>query len=87
MRGARIHKLNNIDVDIARKPSVVITGLGGSGKSSLAFGTLQAEGQRRYVKSLSTCARLFLQLMDKLDDHHRAKGHLAQSAFYRWHGD
>jgi excinuclease ABC subunit A len=67
IRGARTHNLKNIDLDIPRNKLVVITGLSGSGKSSLAFDTLYAEGQRRYVESLSTYARQFLQLMDKPD--------------------
>ena len=64
VRGARTHNLKNIDLDIPRNRLVVITGLSGSGKSSLAFDTLYAEGQRRYVESLSAYARQFLQLMD-----------------------
>ena len=67
VRGARAHNLKNIDVDIPRDRLVVITGLSGSGKSSLAFDTLYAEGQRRYVESLSAYARQFLQRMDKPD--------------------
>ncbi len=67
IRGARTHNLKNIDLDIPRNQLVVITGLSGSGKSSLAFDTLYAEGQRRYVESLSTYARQFLQMMDKPD--------------------
>ena len=67
VRGARTHNLKNIDVDLPRNALVVITGLSGSGKSSLAFDTLYAEGQRRYVESLSAYARQFLQLMDKPD--------------------
>ena len=67
IRGARTHNLKNIDLDLPRNQLVVITGLSGSGKSSLAFDTLYAEGQRRYVESLSTYARQFLQLMDKPD--------------------
>ena len=67
IRGARTHNLKNIDLDIPRNKLVVITGLSGSGKSSLAFDTLYAEGQRRYVESLSAYARQFLQLMDKPD--------------------
>jgi excinuclease ABC subunit A len=67
VRGARTHNLKNIDLDIPRHKLVVITGLSGSGKSSLAFDTLYAEGQRRYVESLSAYARQFLQLMDKPD--------------------
>ena len=67
IRGARTHNLKNISLDIPRNQLVVITGLSGSGKSSLAFDTLYAEGQRRYVESLSAYARQFLQLMDKPD--------------------
>ena len=67
IRGARTHNLKNINLDIPRNELVVITGLSGSGKSSLAFDTLYAEGQRRYVESLSAYARQFLQLMDKPD--------------------
>jgi excinuclease ABC subunit A len=67
VRGARTHNLKNIDLDIPKHALVVITGLSGSGKSSLAFDTLYAEGQRRYVESLSAYARQFLQLMDKPD--------------------
>ena len=67
VRGARTHNLKNIDVDIPKNALVVITGLSGSGKSSLAFDTLYAEGQRRYVESLSAYARQFLQMMDKPD--------------------
>ncbi len=67
VRGARTHNLKNIDIDIPKHRLVVVTGLSGSGKSSLAFDTLYAEGQRRYVESLSAYARQFLQLMDKPD--------------------
>ncbi|MFH1171355.1 MAG: excinuclease ABC subunit UvrA, partial [bacterium] len=67
IRGARVHNLKNIDVDIPREKLVVLTGLSGSGKSSLAFDTIYAEGQRRYVESLSSYARQFLGLMDKPD--------------------
>jgi excinuclease ABC subunit A len=67
IRGARTHNLRNIDVDLPRNQLVVITGLSGSGKSSLAFDTLYAEGQRRYVESLSAYARQFLALMEKPD--------------------
>lgn len=67
VRGAREHNLKNIDVDIPRDKFVVITGLSGSGKSSLAFDTIYAEGQRRYVESLSSYARQFLGIMDKPD--------------------
>jgi excinuclease ABC subunit A len=67
VRGARTHNLKNISLDLPRNQLVVITGLSGSGKSSLAFDTLYAEGQRRYVESLSAYARQFLQLMEKPD--------------------
>jgi excinuclease ABC subunit A len=67
VRGARVHNLRNINVDIPRDRLVVITGLSGSGKSSLAFDTLYAEGQRRYVESLSAYARQFLEQMEKPD--------------------
>jgi len=67
VRGAREHNLKNIDVELPRNALVVITGLSGSGKSSLAFDTIYAEGQRRYVESLSAYARQFLGLMDKPD--------------------
>lgn len=67
IRGARQHNLKNIDVDIPRNELVVLTGLSGSGKSSLAFDTLYAEGQRRYVESLSSYARMFLGRMEKPD--------------------
>ncbi|OGY45131.1 MAG: excinuclease ABC subunit A [Candidatus Buchananbacteria bacterium RIFCSPLOWO2_01_FULL_46_12] len=67
VRGARVHNLKNINVDIPRDKLVVLTGISGSGKSSLAFDTLYAEGQRRYVESLSNYARQFLGLMDKPD--------------------
>src|SRR5574341_471807 len=67
VRGAREHNLKNIDVEIPRDKLVVITGVSGSGKSSLAFDTIYAEGQRRYVESLSAYARQFLGLMEKPD--------------------
>lgn len=67
VKGARVHNLKNIDIKIPRSKLVVITGLSGSGKSSLAFDTIYAEGQRRYVESLSSYARQFLELMDKPD--------------------
>jgi excinuclease ABC subunit A len=67
IQGARQHNLKNIDVEIPRNKLVVITGLSGSGKSSLAFDTIYAEGQRRYVESLSAYARQFLGQMDKPD--------------------
>ncbi len=67
VRGARTHNLKNIDLTIPRNKLIVITGLSGSGKSSLAFDTLYAEGQRRYVESLSASARQFLSMMEKPD--------------------
>ena len=67
VKGARQHNLKNIDISIPRDELTVITGLSGSGKSSLAFDTLYAEGQRRYVESLSAYARQFLSVMDKPD--------------------
>src|SRR5512147_2009049 len=67
VRGARVHNLKNIDVEIPRGKLVVLTGLSGSGKSSLAFDTIYAEGQRRYVESLSAYARQFLEQMSKPD--------------------
>ena len=70
IRGARTHNLKNIDLTLPRDKLVVITGLSGSGKSSLAFDTLYAEGQRRYVESLSAYARQFLSMMEKPDVDH-----------------
>src|SRR3989454_1753036 len=70
VKGAREHNLKNIDVQIPREKLVVITGVSGSGKSSLAFDTIYAEGQRRYVESLSAYARQFLGLMEKPDVDH-----------------
>ena len=67
IKGARSHNLKNINLEIPRDQLVVVTGLSGSGKSSLAFDTLYAEGQRRYVESLSAYARQFLGQMDKPD--------------------
>ena len=67
VKGARVHNLKNIDVEIPRDKLVVITGVSGSGKSSLAFDTLYAEGQRRYLESLAVDARQFLQQMEKPD--------------------
>ena len=67
VRGAREHNLKSVDVDIPRDKLVVMTGLSGSGKSSLAFDTIYAEGQRRYVESLSAYARQFLDMMEKPD--------------------
>ena len=67
IKGAKEHNLKNINLEIPRDKLVVITGLSGSGKSSLAFDTLYAEGQRRYVESLSSYARQFLGLMEKPD--------------------
>ena len=70
LRGARTHNLKNIDLDLPRDKLIVITGLSGSGKSSLAFDTIFAEGQRRYVESLSAYARQFLSMMEKPDLDH-----------------
>ena len=70
IRGARTHNLQNVDLDLPRDRLIVVTGLSGSGKSSLAFDTLYAEGQRRYVESLSTYARQFLSMMEKPDIDH-----------------
>ena len=67
VRGAREHNLKGVDIDLPRDSMVVFTGLSGSGKSSLAFDTIFAEGQRRYVESLSSYARMFLGQMDKPD--------------------
>ncbi len=97
IRGAREHNLKNIDVDLPRDSLVVITGLSGSGKSSLAFDTIYAEGQRRYVESLSAYARQFLELMQKPEvefdrgpvagDLDRAENDLAQPALDGRDGD
>ncbi|MDH3899877.1 MAG: excinuclease ABC subunit UvrA, partial [Gammaproteobacteria bacterium] len=70
IRGARTHNLQNIDLDLPRDKLIIITGLSGSGKSSLAFDTIYAEGQRRYVESLSAYARQFLSIMEKPDVDH-----------------
>ena len=70
IRGARTHNLKNIDLTLPRDQLIVFTGLSGSGKSSLAFDTIFAEGQRRYVESLSTYARQFLSVMEKPDIDH-----------------
>src|SRR3989344_7276917 len=67
IRGARVHNLKSVDLDLPRNKLIVFTGLSGSGKSSLAFDTIYAEGQRRYVESLSAYARQFLGLADKPD--------------------
>ncbi len=67
IKGAREHNLKNLDIEIPKNKLVVFTGLSGSGKSSLAFDTIYAEGQRRYVESLSSYARQFLGVMDKPD--------------------
>src|SRR3989338_8952264 len=67
IRGARVHNLKNINLEIPRNKLIVITGVSGSGKSSLAFDTIYAEGQRRYVESLSSYARQFLERMEKPD--------------------
>ena len=70
IRGARTHNLQNLDLDLPRDRLIVITGLSGSGKSSLAFDTIYAEGQRRYVESLSAYARQFLSMTQKPDLDH-----------------
>ena len=86
IRGARVHNLKNINVDIPRAKLTVITGLSGSGKSSLAFDTIYAEGHRRYVESLSAYARQFLEQMEKdrkstrLNSSHSAKSRMTSSA-------
>lgn len=67
IRGARVHNLKNVSIDLPKNKLVVMTGLSGSGKSSLAFDTIHAEGQRRYMESLSSYARQFLELQDKPD--------------------
>ncbi len=67
IQGARVHNLKNIDIELPRDKFIVMTGLSGSGKSSLAFDTIYAEGQRRYMESLSSYARMFLGQMDKPD--------------------
>ena len=94
IKGARENNLKNIDVSIPRDKLVVLTGLSGSGKSSLAFDTIYAEGQRRYVESLSSYARMFLGQMDKPDvDYidgplprhlHRPEDHLAATRAPPW---
>ena len=70
IRGERTHNLRSVDLDLPRDRLIVITGLSGSGKSSLAFDTIYAEGQRRYVESLSAYARQFLSVMEKPDVDH-----------------
>ena len=70
IRGARTHNLKNINLDFPRDRMIVVTGLSGSGKSSLAFDTIYADGQRRYVESLSAYARQFLSMMEKPDVDH-----------------
>ena len=97
VKGARANNLKNIDVTIPRDKLVVITGLSGSGKSSLAFDTIYAEGQRRYVESLSAYARQFLGQMDKPDvdsiegsitsDFNRPKNNKQKSAINSWNRD
>ena len=94
VKGAREHNLKNLDLTLPREKLVVITGLSGSGKSSLAFDTIYAEGQRRYVESLSAYARQFLQLMEKPDVDSidglspaisiEQKTSSKKSSFYRW---
>ena len=90
IKGAREHNLKNVNISLPKNKLNVITGLSGSGKSSLAFDTIYAEGQRRYVESLSSYARQFLDLMkkpdtDSIEGLSPAKNHFSQSAFYRRH--
>ena len=90
IKGAREHNLKNIDLTLPREKFIVMTGLSGSGKSSLAFDTIYADGQRRYVESLSSYARMFLGRMDKpdVDGHfHRPEDHQPQPPLYRGHRD
>ena len=97
VQGARENNLKNVDLTIPRDAMVVFTGLSGSGKSSLAFDTIFAEGQRRYVESLSSYARMFLGQVDKPDVDfieglspggvYRPEVHLQEPALNRWNGD
>ena len=85
IKGARQHNLKNIDVALPRNQFIVLTGLSGSGKSSLAFDTIYAEGQRRYVESLSAYARQFLGQMDKPDvDYIETKRRRVVTLVLRW---
>lgn len=85
VKGARQHNLKNITVEIPRDELVVVTGLSGSGKSSLAFDTIYAEGQRRYVESLSAYARQFLGQMDKYQSHQRYRQCMLVNRKQRFH--
>lgn len=67
IKGARVHNLKNVSIDLPKNNFIVVTGLSGSGKSSLAFDTIHAEGQRRYMESMSSYARQFMELQDKPD--------------------
>ena len=89
IKGAREHNLKNINLTLPREKLIVMTGLSGSGKSSLAFDTIYADGQRRYVESLSSYARMFLGRMDKpFTGHlHRPKDHKPQPPLHRGHCD
>ncbi len=97
IKGASEHNLKGIDIDLPRDEFVVLTGLSGSGKSSLAFDTIYAEGQRRYMESLSSYARQFLGQMEKprrgeyirasSGDFYRSENHQPQPPLYCWDGD
>ena len=93
IKGAREHNLKNINLTLPREKLIVMTGLSGSGKSSLAFDTIYADGQRRYVESLSSYARMFLGRMDGRDHRsfagyfHRPKDHKPQPPLHRGHCD
>ena len=90
IRGAREHNLKNVNLTLPREKLIVMTGLSGSGKSSLAFDTIYADGQRRYVESLSSYARMFLGRMDHRSlagNFHRPEDYQPQPPLYRGHCD